>query len=131
MGTEQGGGGSPPDAALQFDKVEHAAPGGAELRRCQRPIHDEYFEVGGNMICAACARSLAGGADSGAFLRALAFGAGAAVLGTIVWFGISMASPGNPPCHWSRSAWACSSGGLYAGARVAAAAGDIRRWRWR
>ena len=34
MGSEQGGGGPPVDAGLQFDKVEHAAPRrGAELRR--------------------------------------------------------------------------------------------------
>jgi hypothetical protein len=92
MGSEQGGGGSPPDAELQFDKVEHAAPAAAapSCAACRRPL-DQYFEIGGTMICAACARSLAGGPDSGALLRALAYGGGAAVLGTIVWFGILMA----------------------------------------
>ena len=91
MGTEQGGGGPPPDAGLQFDKVEHAAPVAApSCAACRRPIDDEYFELGGHMICAACARSVASGGDSGALLRALAFGAGAALLGTIVWCGILM-----------------------------------------
>ncbi len=90
MGTEQGGGVPPADAGLQFDKVENAAPPVApSCAACRRPL-DEYFEIGGNMICAACARTVAAGADSNVFLRALGLGAGAALLGTIVWFGILM-----------------------------------------
>jgi hypothetical protein len=91
MGTEPGGG-SPPDAGLQFDKVEHAAPPAApSCGACRRPITDEYFEIGGHMICAGCARAIAAGDTGAVFARALAYGAGAAVVGTLVWFAILMA----------------------------------------
>jgi hypothetical protein len=73
---------------LQFDKVE-VASGGAQLcPRCRRAIGGQYFAVGGAAICPTCAGELRGPGGRAAFLRALAYGGGAAVLGTIVWFAI-------------------------------------------
>lgn len=89
--TEQAGGGAP-DAAMQFDKVEQEAPAAApSCAACHRPL-DEYFELGGNMMCATCAASLTAGKGSRAFFKALLFGAGAAALGTIIWLAILSAT---------------------------------------
>jgi hypothetical protein len=72
---------------MQFDKVELATPdAGRTCRSCQRYIADEYWELGGNVVCAACAEVLRGGKGGGAFLKASLLGGGAALLGTIVWF---------------------------------------------
>jgi hypothetical protein len=51
MGTEEGGRHAP-EAGLQFDNVEHAAPEAARAcARCTRQITDEYYEIGGQVLC--------------------------------------------------------------------------------
>ena len=84
-GTDGSGG-----AEMQFDKVDLAAPGEAQsCRLCKRPIEGEYFEIARNVICTACAGGLAGSKQGrGAFARALLYGVGAALLGTIAWYAI-------------------------------------------
>lgn len=70
---------------MQFDKVE--APGPAAppaCAQCHRPL-EEYFALGGHMFCGTCVNGFRAGAS---FWRALLYGAGAALLGTIVWFAI-------------------------------------------
>jgi hypothetical protein len=91
MSTDEGMGAPPAGGAgMQFDKVELASSEAARAcRACQRPIVDEYFEVGGNVVCSACAETLGGPRGGGALLRALLFGGGAALLGSIVWYAIS------------------------------------------
>jgi len=77
---------------MQFDKVEQVAPAAPPVcGACRRPL-DEYFELGGNMICATCASTLAAGKGSKAFFKALLFGAGAAALGTVIWLAILTAT---------------------------------------
>jgi hypothetical protein len=75
---------------LQFEKVDLAAP--AEARSCpicKRPITNEYFEIARAIICGPCANTLRGSKEGrGAFGRALLFGVGAALLGTLVWYAI-------------------------------------------
>jgi hypothetical protein len=75
---------------MQFDKVELATPAEPQsCRLCQRPIEGEYFEIARNVICGACAGGLAGSKQGrGAFGRALLYGVGAALLGTIAWYAI-------------------------------------------
>jgi hypothetical protein len=77
-------------AEMQFDKVDLAGPSKAQsCRICTRPIAGEYFEITRNVICAACAGTLAGSKQGrGAFGRALLYGIGAALLGTIAWYAI-------------------------------------------
>ncbi len=84
-GADGSGGGE-----MQFDKVDLAAPGEARsCRICKRPIDGEYFEIARNVICACCAAALAGSKQGrGAFGRALLYGVGAALLGTIAWYAI-------------------------------------------
>src|SRR5437762_3481743 len=79
---------------MQFDKVDLIAP--AEARSCpicKLPITDEYFQIGQAILCSRCATTFSGSQEGrGMFLRALLFGAGAALLGTLVWFAIIKAT---------------------------------------
>ena len=73
------------DEPLQFDKAEVAFSGLRVCASCQGRFDREYFEAGGKFICPACAGILAD--DRTAYLlRAALFGAGAALVGTLVWF---------------------------------------------
>src|ERR1700722_3519814 len=78
------------DEAMQFEKVELAAPAAPQsCRLCKRPIEGEYFEIARNVICGPCAGALAGSKQGrGAFGRALLYGVGAALLGAIAWYAI-------------------------------------------
>jgi len=77
-------------AEMQFDKVDLPGTGEAQsCRSCKRPIEGEYFEIARNVICGDCAGALAGSKQGrGAFGRALLYGVGAALLGTIAWYAI-------------------------------------------
>jgi hypothetical protein len=78
---------------MQFDKVELVAP--AEARSCpicKLPITGAYFQIGQAIICSRCASTLsASQAGRGMFLRALLFGTGGALLGTIGWVAVEQA----------------------------------------
>jgi hypothetical protein len=74
-------------SGLQFDKVELAAHEARGCKRCKRVLEDEYFEAAGNILCRPCAEALGPkGGSALDFWRALGYGGGAALLGTIVWF---------------------------------------------
>jgi len=77
-------------ADMQFDKVDLAGPGEAQsCQSCRRPIEGEYFEIARNVICGTCAGALAGSKQGrGTLGRALLYGVGAALLGTIAWYAI-------------------------------------------
>jgi hypothetical protein len=79
---------------MQFDKVDLVAPAEARsCRICKLPIASEYFQIGQAIICGRCATTLGGSQEGrGMFPRALLFGVGAALLGTIVWFAIIKAT---------------------------------------
>lgn len=87
-GTGGAGGGE-----MQFDKVELVAPAAARsCPICKLPITGEYFQIGQAIICSRCATAFSGSAEGrGMFLRALLFGTGAALLGTIAWVAVSRA----------------------------------------
>jgi hypothetical protein len=72
---------------LEFERVEVPRGGGVQsCRLCRRTIGDEYFEMGGQMICGICGRETAQGKGGRAWLRAAGFGAAAAAVGTLIWF---------------------------------------------
>jgi hypothetical protein len=87
-GTGGAGGG------MQFDKVDLVAPSEARgCPICKLPITSEYFQIGQAILCRRCATTFSGSEEGrGMFWRALLFGAGAALLGTIVWYVIIKAT---------------------------------------
>ena len=73
-------------AELQFDKGDFVVPDALRVcSRCQTKLEHEYFDADGSFICPACAGDVSG-KQGGALWRAFAFGAGAALVGTIIWF---------------------------------------------
>lgn len=71
----------------QFDTAEfQTAPDHCEY--CNQPVGTTYYRVGPKMACVGCAerfKSEAPKEPSGAFMRALMFGSGAALLGLIIY----------------------------------------------
>jgi len=58
---------------------------------CNQSIIQSYYEAGGKTICSSCREAIASASESGGvarFLRALAVGLGAAIVGSIVWWGV-------------------------------------------
>ncbi len=83
--------GAPPPAApdnLQFDKAEFEQPRATRAcGSCGQNIALEYFAAGDMVVCPACADRVSGaGASKLAVLRAIGYGLGAALLGTLVWW---------------------------------------------
>lgn len=74
---------------LQFDKAEFAGPAPhATCGRCSRLLDDEYYEAAGTTICSTCATAMRSRGTATETMRALAFGAAAALLGSIVWYAV-------------------------------------------
>jgi ribosomal protein S27E len=83
--------------SLQFDRAEFATPAAPVVKcaSCNHSIIQSYYEAVGKTICATCREALASAADSGGtarLLRALMAGFGAAILGSIVWWGVRKVS---------------------------------------
>lgn len=76
---------------LQFDTVEPStsrAPPALGCGRCKKAVVETYFEVDGQVTCDACYRALGVGwrrGTPGKLVRALVFGAGAALAGGLVY----------------------------------------------
>ena len=73
----------------QFGTAEYVGvPGGDQCQFCHQPIGTNYFRINNAMACASCAdqarRELAKDTHS-AFVRAVLFGVGAALLGLILY----------------------------------------------
>jgi hypothetical protein len=89
---------SRPDPAasddLQFDNAEYLAPAPTSLtcKACQGIIPNAYYEINGQVICASCAEGirshLTGGSGFVRFVRASLFGAAAAFVGFLIYFGV-------------------------------------------
>lgn len=94
-GTEAG---TPQPEGLQFDhaEFEQALPASISCAACKRPIVENYYEIGGAIVCEPCRTlidsQLRGGSGFVRFLRALAFGTGAAAVGTLAYAGFIRAT---------------------------------------
>jgi hypothetical protein len=73
----------------QFGTVEYAgSPGGDHCQFCHQPIGGNYFRANGAMTCPGCAEKMRGelAKDThAAYVRAIIFGVGAAILGMILY----------------------------------------------
>jgi hypothetical protein len=81
---------------LQFDQAEFtpgAAPASPTCAACRRPIADEYYAVGGNLLCINCKARVEAPANFSTklkrFLLASIYGTGAAVAGFAIYFGVA------------------------------------------
>ncbi len=79
--------------SLQFDRAEFTTSPASSVTcaSCNQSIIQSYYEAGGKTICSTCRESLASAEGSGGvtrFLRALIVGFGAAIIGSIVWWGV-------------------------------------------
>jgi hypothetical protein len=78
----------------QFDKAEYVGdPGTDRCAACSQPILSEYYRVNSTMVCPTCVSSAQNSLPKdthGAFMRAVLFGCGGALLGLILYsaFGI-------------------------------------------
>lgn len=73
---------------LQFEKAEYAAPEPCVV--CKRTLEGKYFAANGKKICERCHEALKKwpGTPGLRFRRAAIFGAGAGVLGFLLYYGI-------------------------------------------
>ena len=73
----------------QFGTAEYVgSPGSDHCQFCHQPIAGNYYRANGAMACPACAEKMRGelARDThGAFVRAILFGVGAAILGMILY----------------------------------------------
>jgi len=73
----------------QFGTAEYmGSPGGDHCQFCHQPIAGAYYRANGAMACAGCAEKMRGelAKDThAAFVRAILFGIGAAILGLILY----------------------------------------------
>jgi hypothetical protein len=78
---------------LRFDKAEPVADApGLACSSCRAPLIDEYWDVAGQPCCAGCREkvlALAAAPTKEDLLRALLYGAGAAIGGSVLWFAVS------------------------------------------
>jgi len=79
--------------SLQFDRAEFTTTPASSVTcaSCNQNIIQSYYEAGGRTICSSCREAIASASESGGvarFLRALAVGFGAAIVGSIVWWGV-------------------------------------------
>lgn len=82
------------DETLQFDRAEYEQPAGAAAcAQCQQTLMGSYYQVNGAAVCTACAELVraqwTGGSGTARFLRATAAGAGAALLGALLYYAVS------------------------------------------
>lgn len=87
--------GSSGTGGLQFDRAEtpSTASAGSSCVVCKRPLSGSYFEVNGKTVCPTCRDRLNAELNKYSpgtrFLRALGLGAGAAVIGAGIYYGIA------------------------------------------
>jgi uncharacterized protein (DUF983 family) len=85
-----------PQHPPQFEKAEYLGqPGANRCTFCKQETPHQYYRIGSQMACPACAMQIqrAAPTDShAAFVRALLFGAGGAVLGLALYAGVEIAT---------------------------------------
>lgn len=79
----------------QFETAKYTTAGRNVCKRCGQSVGDTYYRISGNIACASCGEKakLELPEDSHtAFVRALLFGAGAAVVGLALYAGFAIAT---------------------------------------
>jgi hypothetical protein len=79
----------------QFATAEYSQPGAALCKSCGKSISGAYYRANGVPICGNCAQRIKGQkpVDShSAFVRAICFGIGGAILGLVLYVGFALAT---------------------------------------
>ena len=92
-GSDPGGSGG----ELQFERAEYAGGhSGPACSTCKQPAETEYHQLNGRVFCTACRakieRAIEKLRQSGSVARAALFGLGAAILGALIYYGVSAAT---------------------------------------
>ena len=89
--SDQVDGSDGPNEALNLDRAQYASSDTKALtcELCQQPIADYYYHVGGKRLCKRCQPKVASELGRNPrFWRAAAFGIGAAILGSTIWYAV-------------------------------------------
>lgn len=82
-----------PDAELQFDRAQFETPKSAVCASCQRTLSGSYYEINDRLACEACRVKAEWDWNNSSgvarFLRATAFGTIAAIVGALVYYGVT------------------------------------------
>ena len=90
--------GSDPDSSdLQFERAEFAGGhSGPTCSTCKRPADNEYHHLNGRVFCTSCRAKIEQSIDklrrSGSLARAALFGLGAAIVGALIFYGVTAAT---------------------------------------
>ena len=74
---------------INFDRADYVEVTSLNCKLCRQPLENQYYDLGGETICAACRDKIEQGrsADAGSqrFLRAVGFGLAAAAVGAVIY----------------------------------------------
>ena len=85
------------DENLQFDKAEFDQAPRQSCKGCKAALVGSYYQANGSIFCAQCAEGLriflrGKGTRTGRFVRAVLYGLGAAIGGSLIYYGIRAAT---------------------------------------
>jgi hypothetical protein len=86
-----------PSANLQFERAEFSGGhSGPACSTCKRPADNEYHHLNGRVFCTSCRAKIEQSIEkmrrSGSMARAALFGLGAAIVGALIYYGVSAAT---------------------------------------
>jgi hypothetical protein len=86
-----------PSATLQFERAEFSGGhSGPACSTCKRPADNEYHHLNGRVFCTSCRAKIEQSIEklrrSGSLARAALFGLGAAIVGALIYYGVSAAT---------------------------------------
>ena len=94
--SESEGGAAPVAAPAPAKKKSEATESATPCTNCKRALSSSYYQIGQAFVCASCkeliVRAIESGKANQRFLPALAYGVGAAIVGSLVWYAIRKAT---------------------------------------
>ena len=97
LGPANSGSDPNPTATLQFERAEFSGGhSGPACSTCKRPADNEYHHLNGRVFCTSCRAKIEQSIEklrqSGSLARAALFGLGAAIVGALIFYGVSAAT---------------------------------------
>jgi hypothetical protein len=97
LGPANSGSDPNPTATLQFERAEFSGGhSGPACSTCKRPADNDYHHLNGRVFCTSCRAKIEQSIEklrkSGSLARAALFGLGAAIVGALIYYGVSAAT---------------------------------------